>query len=317
VPVEKKVTEREPFSAILKRYSHLKYWPTWFGLALLRVLCMLPLPVLAVIGYVLGTLFYLLHGSRRRIAYKNIRTCFPEKTDSQCRKINWQQFCYLGQSVITVCMNWWISPARFDRLVTIHNREHYDQALSEGKNIILLAPHFMSLEVSGLALQRETAMVGMYQYMKNPVVNELAIRGRSRFCDDGVMFERKGSLRSLLRILSKGLPMAYYPDQDAMRKGVFVPFFGTLASTTPALSKFVKVLDATVIPTRNKTLSWGRGYEVYLGEPIEGLGTGDDIVDTTAMNRAIEDMVSVSPEQYLWVHKRFKTRPEGEPKFYD
>lgn len=310
------MSERKAFSTILAEHAHPRYWLAWVGLALLRVLSMLPLFVLAVIGYTMGTLFFLLYASRRTIAYNNIRACFPEWSERQCQKINWYQFCLLGQSIITVCMNWWISPARFDRLVTIHNREYYDKALANGERVILLSPHFMSLEVSGLALQRERPMVGMYQYMKNPLINQLALRGRSRYCPDGIMFERKGPLRSLLRILMKGYPFAYSPDQDAMRKGVFVPFFNTLASTTPALSKFIQVTNATVIPCRNRMLPWGRGFEVYLGEPIEGLATGDEIVDTTAMNQAIEAMVREAPEQYLWVHKRFKTRPEGEPKFY-
>ena len=310
------MAEEKPFSDILIKYSHPRYWPTWLGLGVLRVISMLPLPLLAVVGYLLGSIVYVLFVSRRRIAFLNIKTCFPDKSDRECRKINWKQFCYLGQSLITVSMMWWISPERFNRLVTIHGREHYDKALSEGKNVILLTPHFLSLEISGLALQRERPMVGMYQYMKNPLMDEVALRGRSRFCDEGIMFERKGPLRSLLRLIHKGLPLFYSPDQDAMRKGVFAPFFGVPASTTPALSKFVMVTKAQVIPCRNHILSWGRGYDVYLGEPIEGLNTGDDLVDTTAMNRAIEEMVIDAPEQYLWVHKRFKTRPEGDAKFY-
>ena len=308
-------TKKDSFATILKRYSHPKHWPTWLGLAVLRLMVYLPLPVLALMGYVLGSLVYVLFGSRRKIAYKNIRACFPDYSDAKCRKINWYQFCLLGQSVITVCMNWWINPARFNRLVTIHGREHYDAALANDEKVILLTPHFLSIEVSGLALQRERPMVGMYQYMKNPVVNTMALRGRGRFCPDGVMFERKQPLRSLLRLLMRGMPMAYSPDQDAMHKGVFVPFFNIQASTTPALSKFVGVLNSTVIPCRNKIRPWGRGFDVYLGKPLEGL-TGDEIKDTTIMNQSIEEMVTHAPEQYLWVHKRFKTRPEGEPNFY-
>lgn len=285
-------------------------------MGLLRFLSFLPLPLLAVTGYGLGLTFYALQFGRRRIAFKNISACFPEYTPAQCRKINRQQYCLLGQSVMTACMNWWISPQRFDRLVTIYDREAYDQALADGKRIILLSPHFISMEVSGLALQRERPMVGMYQYMKNPLLNNLALNGRQRFCPDGIMFERKGPLRRLLRILMKGYPFSYSPDQDAMRKGVFVPFFHPLASTTPALAKFIQTTGSIVIPCRNRMLPWGRGYEVYLGNPIEGLASGDELADTAAMNRAIEAMVRESPEQYLWVHKRFKTRPPGEDKFY-
>ena len=174
----------------------------------------------------------------------------------------------------------------------------------------------MAMEISGLLLQAERPMIGMYQYMKNPLINKIAINQRQRFCEDGVLFERKDSLRSILRELNKGLPMQYSPDQDAMRKGVFVPFFHPLASTTPALGKFAQVTKAVIIPCYSIYKWWGMGYEVILGEPIENADTGDEITDATAMNKAIEKMIRQHPAQYLWSHKRFKTRPEGEAKFY-
>lgn len=300
----------------LSHYIGPRYWPTWLALTIMRVLSVLPLPVLAVFGYIIGSLFYLLHASRRKIAFKNLKACFPEETDSKLNKVNWLHFCMLGHSVMTACMHWWIRPARFDRLVTITGREDYDLAIAQGRNIVLLAPHFMSLEVSGLALQRERPMIGVYQYMKNKLMNTVALRGRQRFCPGGLMFERKQPLRTLLRVLRKGLPMSYSPDQDAGRKGVFVPFFHTLSSTTPALAKFILTTNAVVIPCRNSILPWGQGYGVELGPRIEGLASGDEEKDTAAMNRAIEAMIRKAPEQYLWVHKRFKTRPEGEAKFY-
>jgi len=303
--------------ALFKQYPQPRHWPTWLGLCLLHGLSFLPLPVLAVTGYGIGLTFYALYAKRREIAYRNIDVCFPEFSVAQKKRINRQHFCLLGQSVMTACMSWCISPERFDRMVTIYNREHYDQALARGEKIILLAPHFISLEVSGLALQRERPMVGMYQYMKNPLLDTVALNGRQRFCPDGILFERKRPLRELLRILMKGHPFWYSPDQDAMRKGVFVPFFNTLASTTPALGKFMQTTKSIVIPCRNRILPWGRGYEVVLGKPIEGLASGDEEADAAAMNRAIEAMVREAPEQYLWVHKRFKTRPPGEASFYD
>lgn len=213
-------------------------------------------------------------------------------------------------------MNWWISEKRFARLVEVVGREDYDAALAEGKNIILLTPHFLAIEISGLILQRERNMIGVYQYMKNSLMDEVAKAGRSRYCDDGLMFERKQPLRTLLRSLRKGLPMSYSPDQDAGRKGVFVPFFNHDASTTPALAKFIATTHCVVIPCINEMLPWGRGYRVTLGERIENLNTNNELDDTAAMNQAIEEMVRQLPEQYLWVHKRFKTRPEGEAAFY-
>jgi len=217
---------------------------------------------------------------------------------------------------MTTTMNWWMSAKRFDRLVEIEGREHYDQALNEGKNIILLTPHFMAIEVSGLALQRERPMIGVYQYMKNTLMDTIAKEGRTRFAKDSLMFERKEPLRTLLRWIRKGHPMSYSPDQDAGRKGVFVPFFRPLASTTPALGKFILTTKAVVIPCMTIMLPWGRGYRVVLGPEQEGLASGDEIKDTAAMNRVIEEMVRTKADQYLWVHKRFKTRPQSETEFY-
>ncbi len=300
----------------LKTFWQPKYWPTWIGLFLFRLLGFLPLPVLALLGYLLGAIAYIAPFSRRGVALKNLKSCFPEKADAQLHKINFQHYCYLGQSVMTTTMNWWISEARFNRLVQIEGRTDYDQALSEGKNIILLTPHFMAIEISGLALQRERPMIGVYQYMKNTLMDTIAKEGRTRFVEDGFMFERKEPLRTLLRQIRKGHPMAYSPDQDAGRKGVFVPFFHDLASTTPALAKFIQTTHAVVIPCRTEMKPWGLGYRVILGEVQESLNSGDEIADTTAMNRIIEAMVRECPAQYLWVHKRFKTRPDVEAGFY-
>ena len=293
-----------------------RYWFIWLSLGFLRLLSLLPLTFLTVFGYLFGALAYCLFSSRRVVALKNLRACFPEKGLAELKKINFKHFLFIGQAIFTSPINWWVNRQRFERLVSISGRETYDQALAKNRNIILLAPHFMAMEISGLLLQAEQPMIGMYQYMKNPLLNKIAINQRQRFCEGGVMFERKDSLRGILRELNKGLPMQYSPDQDAMRKGVFVPFFHPLASTTPALGKFVNATNAVVIPCYSIYKPWGFGYEVILDEALDGFLADDDIHNATLMNRAIEAMIRNHPEQYLWSHKRFKTRPEGEQSFY-
>ena len=158
-------------------------------------------------------------------------------------------------------------------------------------------------------------MASMYQYSKNTLVDEVMRRGRLRF--GGLLFERKQPLLRLLKAIRSGHPFIYLPDQDAGRKGVFVPFFNELASTIPALGKFAGATQAIVIPCRTQIKPWGRGYEVVFYPPMENFPVGDDITDTTAMNNVIADMVTDNPEQYFWAHKRFKTRPEGAAKFYN
>ena len=270
--------------------------------------------MLAGFGYVLGTLFYILVPSRRNIAYRNVTACFPELTPKECRRINRRHFQNAGQLVFTSSMNWWMSKSRFNTLVEVHGREHYDQALRDGKRIILLAPHFVSLEVAGLVLNQERPMMTMYQYSKNTLMDEVSLRGRSRY--GGLLVERKASMRKLLKLMREGYPFYYLPDQDAGRKGIFVPFFHELASTIPMLGKFAELTDAVVIPCLNIIKPWGLGYKVVLGAPIDNFPVGDEVADTTKMNQVVAEMIRQNPEQYFWAHKRFKTRPKGESKFY-
>lgn len=295
-----------------------KYWPTWLGLGILRLLSILPLPILALLGNIIGLLFYYLGASRRRIAFKNISVCFPEYSVNDCKKINRHHFMLVGQSVFATPMHWWISAKRFKKLVTITGREAYDAALLANKNIIILAPHFAALDVAGYVLAKERPMVTMYQYAKNSLVDEIVKRGRLRF--GGVLVERKEPLRNLIRAIRKGHPFYYLPDQDAGRKGVFVPFFHEQAATYSMLGKFTEMTDAVVIPCRTRTKPWGQGYDVILGEPLIDFPSGDEIIDTTRMNQAVAALIRPNPEQYFWVHKRFKTRPPAEKiqgvKFY-
>ncbi len=296
------------------KFLHPRYWPTWLGLAVVRLLAFLPLPILAVFGNVIGELTYYLFGSRRKITMRNLSACFPDWPDEKIKSTTKQCFRLIGQSVFFSGIGWWASPKRLNRLVSVTQRRHYDQALAEGKNIILLAPHFCALEFGGLVLSQERPMITMYQNTKNRLVDKFVKQGRGRF--DGVLVERKEPLRNLIKLIRKGYPFYYLPDQDARGKGIFAPFFGVQASTIPFLGKFAAMSNAVVIPISTKILPWGKGFEVRLGAPLENYPSGNELIDTTAMNKAIEDVVAPMPEQYFWVHKRFKTRPEGEPSFY-
>jgi KDO2-lipid IV(A) lauroyltransferase len=215
-------------------------------------------------------------------------------------------------------MHWWISKQRFNRLVEIRGREHYDRALESGRNIIILAPHFISLDVAGLRLAQERPILTMYQYAKNKLADEIVKRGRLRY--GGALVERKEPMRNLIRAIRKGQPFYYLPDQDAGRKGVFVPFFHAQASTFSVLGKFAEMTNAIVIPCRTRIKPWGQGYEVTIEKPLQDFPCLDEILDTTRMNQAVADLIRPHPEQYFWVHKRFKTRPPEEttqfPNFY-
>lgn len=291
-----------------------KYWPTWFGLGLLKLLSLLPMPVLALFGYSAGTIFYLLFFSRRKIAFRNLKVAFPDKSSAELHKITWYCFCLIGQAMLSMGINWWASANRLERLVRIKGREHLDDALKNKQNVILLAPHFIGLEIGGYYLNKEIPMLTMYQYSKNKLMDQFVCDRRSRF--GGELVERKAPLRQLIKLIRKGLPFYYLPDQDAGKKGIFVPFFSEQAATVPMLGKFTKMTDALVIPCSTRILPFGKGYEIEISAPLNDFPSGDDIQDTARMNQKIEKMITPMPEQYFWVHKRFKTRPEGEGKFY-
>lgn len=280
----------------------------------MRLLAYLPLPALAVLGTCLGELAYCLFSSRRRIAQKNLKSCFPSWTEKRTVDISRKCFRFIGQSIFFSGFGWWADRRTLNRKVRIIDREHYDQAIDQGKNIILLAPHFCALEIAGIVLSQERPMITMYQHTKNRLVDRFVKRGRSRF--GGILVERKEPLRNLIRLIRKRYPFYYLPDQDARDKGVFAPFFGIQASTIPALGKFTAMSKSVVIPCSTKILNFGQGFEVRFGSPLDDFPTGDDLLDTTLMNQAIEKMIEPMPEQYFWVHKRFKTRPAGEPAFY-
>lgn len=295
-------------------YLHPRYWLSWFGFGLLRLVSWLPLPVIAVCGSALGTLVFSLMKSRRSIAIQNLAACFPEMDSAHHHQTAKRCFQLIATTTLNMGVNWWASPERLERLVSFEGKEHYDKAIADGRNIILLAPHAIALEMAGLMLSRERSMITMYQATRKPFLNEIVKDRRGRF--GGILVERRAPLRSLLRLIKAGNPFYYLPDQDAGDKGVFVPFFGIEASTFPVLSKFAKIGDAVVLPCFTHILPQGRGWHVIIGESLDNFPGQSEIDDARRMNEAVEQMVRRAPEQYFWVHKRFKTRPAGEQSFY-
>ncbi len=296
-------------------YLHPRYWLSWLGFGLLRLISLLPLPVIAMLGTGLGSLVFILMKSRRNIALQNLAICFPDKSDQQIYATAKRCFQLIATTTLSMGINWWASPARLQRLVSYEGKSHYEEAIAQGHNIILLAPHAIALEMGALLLSRERSMITMYQHTRKKLLNDIVKDRRGRF--GGILVERREPLRSLLKLIRSGNPFYYLPDQDAGDKGVFVPFFGTEASTYPMLSKFAKIGNAVVLPIYTHILPNGAGWRVVIDKPLEHYPSGDETVDTRRMNEVIEAMIKTAPEQYFWVHKRFKTRPAGSDSVYD
>ncbi len=299
----------------LSRYRGLRYWPTWLGLGFMRLVSWLPLPLIAVFGGALGMLLYALHAGRRHIVHVNVSRCFPELSPRQHARVARRHFRAFGQTLLDIGISWWASEARIRRLTRFRGREHYDRALRENKNIILLAPHFLGLEYGGIRLSIERPMVTVFRHPVNELLSVIMERARSRF--QLRLVEHVKPLTTLVKQTKTGTPLYYLPDQDAGRRNsVFAPFFGIPAATFVVLPRIAQMTNAVVIPCVTRQLSRGRGYEITFYPPLENFPSGDAVADTTRMNKEIENAVREMPEQYFWLHKRFKTRPKGEKNFY-
>lgn len=301
----------------LKPLLHPRYWPSWLVYGFLRMMAMLPLPLLWVVGGIIGDFIYLLHAERRRVAQINIRLCFPELSDRAQRAIARRHFREFVRASMAVPIAWWGSVRRLERMVQCRDCHYFDDALAENRRIILLVAHFVGVEIGGmyLASAGDPLFIDMYKRPRNRLFDYMIWKGRFRF--GGLLIERFEGVKPAIRGIKKGMVFYYLPDQDPGREGsVFVPFFGVPTATLTALGRLAAITDAVVIPCFTRQLPFGRGYEVIFRPPLENFPSGDPVADARRMNEEIEKGVREMPAQYFWVHKRFKTRPEGEPDYY-
>ncbi len=282
---------------------------------LLRLISLLPMPVTAYLGRGLGVILFRVAGRRIHIVRTNLELCFPELDSDQIEALIKAHFKVMGQAALTIGINMFASQRRLQGLVTMRDRHYYDQATASGIPVILLAPHFVAMEIAGLVLSQGRPMFSMYQTIRNPLIDFLVRKGRGRF--GGIMVERKADMRKVVKMMRTGSPFYYLPDQDpGSADKVFAPFFGIQTAVTPGFSRFARLSKAVVIPCFTKMLPRGRGYEVIFLPPLEGFPTKDPVEDARRMNEAIEQGIREMPEQYFWVHRRFKSRPEGEESLY-
>ena len=275
----------------------------------------LPLPLLAWLARGLGSMLYLVGRSRRRVALKNLSLCFPELTAQKQRRIARDHFRSFSQVVLEQGLLWWASDRRFHRLIRVHGMEHWRAV--ETRPIIWLAPHFAGLDWAGVRLSAERPVASVYSRQNSDLLNRMLLKGRNRF-NQSVLFSRQDGLRGVVKALRQGTSFYYLPDLDfGRRDALFVPFFGVLAATVTGLSRIAKLTNALVLPVIARQLPGGRGYDLTIYPAWEDFPTDNVAADTRRMNAFIEARIKEMPEQYLWTHKRFKTRPEGEPSFYD
>ncbi len=287
---------------------------TRLGLFLLRLLhAALPLRLVGGLGEWLGRLLYRLAGSRRRVAGTNLRLCFPELSEAGREDLLKAHFRALGRAALLESVSWWGSREEIERLVRIEGLEHFQA--HAGRPLILLAPHFLGLNIGGIRLSIEHApLVSMYARVKEPTLDRVILNSRTRF-GQSELVSRQDGIKPVLRAIKKGLPFYYLPDMDLGRRdAVFVPFFGVPAATVTGLPRLAKATGAAVLPAITR---WtGEGYALRFYPAWEDYPSGDVEADTRRMNAFIEARIREMPEQYFWPHRRFKTRPEGEASLY-
>ena len=285
-------------------------------LGLLWLLHWLPLGLQTRLGLGLGALLWRLGTSRRRIALRNLELCLPEKTPAEREAIARAHFGWLGRSFLERGMLWYASRERLSRLIQVEG----DVKLAERSErpVMWLAPHFLALDVTGVSilLNQNRHAGSIYQAQSNPVFDAAMRRGRLRF-GNAEIFARSEGARALMRAIKRGDAFFNLPDMDfGARDAAFVPFFGVPAATLLAPSRMARALGMVVQPVVGEMLPGGQGWRIRFLEPWTDFPTDDAVADTARMNRWIEQEVRRLPEQYLWVHKRFKTRPEGEAGLY-
>ncbi|UXY15296.1 lipid A biosynthesis lauroyl acyltransferase [Chitiniphilus purpureus] len=276
------------------------------------VLHWLPFPLLCGLGTLLGVALYLLTPRRRHIGLVNLRLCFPEWSETERRRTLRRHYQVFAICLVSYGIPWFAKPHRLARLVVRQGYEHY--AATQGRPIIALAPHFLGLDVGGIRHAIEHLGAILYTSTHESVFDQLLRFGRSRF-GPPQLFRRTDGIRPVVRALRDGASLYYLPDQDlGRRESIFVPFFGVPTATVPALSRLAQLGDAVVVPmvtTLEGTRFVTRFYPAWTGFP-----SGDAEADTRRMNAFIEARVRECPAQYYWLHRRFKTRPEGESDPY-
>lgn len=295
-------------------FLHPRYWLLWLGLGLLWLLAQLPYPLLMRLGRGLGAVMYRFAGSRRKIAARNLELCFPELSASEREQLLRENFASTGMTFFEMAISWWWPAARLRKLGQVEGLEHIRQAEAEGQGVLLMAMHFTTLEMGGGLLGMQQDMYGMYRPHKNPLFDYVQRRGREQRLI-GVI--ERDDVRGMLKLLRGGGVIWYAPDQDyGAQRSIFVPLFGISAATVTATSKFARLGKARVIPFTQVRLADGSGYRLTVHPPLADFPGESEEADCLRVNQWIETAIRQHPEQYLWAHRRFKTRPPGEAKLY-
>jgi KDO2-lipid IV(A) lauroyltransferase len=291
-----------------------RHWPAWCGVGVLWLLAQVPWPLQRALGRALGTLLPWVARRRHRVAQRNLALCFPDLDAGARARLLRDSHRALGVGLFEFARAWWGSVAPMRRGLEVRGLEHLTAAQAAGRGVILISGHFMTLELCGRLLCDHLALAGMYRPHENAVLEWAVKRGRLRYAS--AMFTRE-ELRPAIRHLKAGGALWFAPDQETRRgDSVFVPFFGRPAWSLTSTHQLARLSGAAVLPFFHRRRDDGT-YELEIQPALERFPGRDARVDTARVMAAIEAMVRRAPQQYLWLHQRFKRRPEGIAPAYD
>ncbi|MGH8456220.1 MAG: LpxL/LpxP family Kdo(2)-lipid IV(A) lauroyl/palmitoleoyl acyltransferase [Stenotrophobium sp.] len=300
-----------PFRAT---FFHLRYWPTWLGIALLWLICWLPLPLLIGLGKGLGWLAGRLMKSRRHVTRVNLRLCFPELDEAQREELVDEHFEALGAGIFEAGLAWFAPDWRLRRYGEVSGLEHLDAALKDGHGVLLLTGHFTTLELGARYLcLAQRPFHAMYRPLNNEVIDYCMHRWRERRSNLPAL--PKDDLKKLVRALRDGRCIWYGPDQSLeVRNAAYVPFFGVSTLTLTATSRLAQMGRAKVVPYFPARIA-GR-YRITFMPALENFPSANETADTLRINQMLEAGIRIAPAQYFWSHRRFKHHPPGTPDPY-
>jgi len=283
------------------------------GVFVLWLVHFLPMRWIGAIGAGLGWLLY--QFGRGHVTRVNLGLCFPEMSEAERHALGLRHFKMLGRNAVELSIMVWGSESQLLELIHVEGLEHLKAAADGGHPVIALAPHFIGLNMGGIRVAHEyPGTSSIYSRQKNPVLDQVFLKARTRFGNPHLVSRQEG-LRSVIRAIKSGKPFYFLPDMDfGIRDAIFSPFFGVPTATITALPRLAQITGARVVPII--TYQVGDGYVARFYPAWEDYPTGDVEADVRRMNAFIEDRVREMPEQYFWAHKRFKTRPPGDPNPY-
>ncbi len=299
-----------------KSFLQPKYWLTWFGIGLLYILVLLPYPVIYWLGTRLGRLSKVFLKKRVQIAERNLELCFPQMPKSEREALVNKNFESVGMGLFETGMAWFWPEWRVKRWFKVSGLENISAVQEKGQGILLIGIHFLTLELGARIFGIYNPGVGVYRPNDNPVMDWLQTWGRLR--SNKFMIDRK-DVKGMIRSLKAGEIVWYAPDHDyGPRKSVFVPLFAVdKAATTTGTYILTRTSKPALIPFTPKRLPEGKGYELIISPAVADFPVDNEENTAKAMNKVVEQEILRAPGQYMWLHRRFKTRPEGDASLYN